>query len=226
MRATARPASLALLLTLAACGKPPPRTLSQAIVGTWDVWCRTDTEATSTCLGRERDGLMKRFDPGGKLTIGVRGQTTTTEGTWRLEGARLVLEMSAGAIDVTERYRARIEDDRLILWGESDDFGTVHGRAGATFVAAKSKTSTPPETHHTIGGAAYKIGLPAGYRLARDDHGRQEWEPTSGSGLRVRLTATDDRQAPIHCFVEHTRGHLEATEEAAGRALCASLVLE
>ena len=51
------------LAWLCACGGTKPR--PEAILGEWDVWCRTDAKAIATCIGKENDGLYKRFLPGG-----------------------------------------------------------------------------------------------------------------------------------------------------------------
>jgi hypothetical protein len=48
------------------CAKSKP--LPEAILGSWEVLCYTDTP-TSSCLSKEKDGLRKTFQPGGALDV-------------------------------------------------------------------------------------------------------------------------------------------------------------
>ena len=61
------PIVLALLVLVCACQCGPSRPLPEAILGEWEVLCRTDSESKATCLGKENDGLYKHFLPGGQL---------------------------------------------------------------------------------------------------------------------------------------------------------------
>ena len=257
--------ALALLVLASAC--TPPRPLPEAILGEWEVLCRTDEEATATCLGREKRDQYKRFLPGGELVLGAHSGTSMT-GTWTLQGDILGFAFTGGGMQLEETYRARIEDERLVLWSTARGRGVVHGRVGAPFVAAPSRRSTGGQTTHAIGGVGYQLALPTDYALTRDDNDRQIWSPAVGDGLAVHLTLAprakrlddgafvtppcepdpagmvsetteidgvrrvvslglsrciDGSDAALACHVEHTRGHLEESEEQAARALCESL---
>lgn len=189
-----RLAIVVLALVGACCG--PSRPLSEAILGEWEVLCRTDKESTATCLGKEDDGLYKHFLPGGRLVSGARRGTSMT-GTWTLTGDGLVLSFEGGGMHLQEGYRARIEDDKLVLWYRSQGFGSVLGRVGAAFEPAPSVHSSGERTSHAIGDVAYALALPAGYRLVRDDNNRQQWAPTSGLGFTVLLTLSPRAQTLV-----------------------------
>lgn len=185
---------LALLSLASAC--TPPRPLSEAILGEWEELCRTDREAAATCLGRDKPDLYKRFLPGGEVVIGAHSGISMT-GTWTLQADILVASLGRGDMHVEEMYRARIEDDRLVLWDVSQGFGVVHGRAGAPFVAAPTRRSSADSTAHAIGGVGYRLALPADYALTRDDDRRQRWSPVGGSGLTVQLTLAPRTRALV-----------------------------
>lgn len=51
-------------------------------------------------------------------------------------------------------------------------------------------TSGAPVTR-TLGAVRYTLALPAGYVLAAEREARHRWEPGSGEGLTVELTARD-----------------------------------
>lgn len=190
------PWALAPLLLLLACTAAPPRPLIEELVGEWEVWCRTDVESTATCLGKEDHGLYKNFRPGGEVISGAR-RGTEMRGTWTLTGDELAVTFQGGGIQLTERYRARIEDGRLVLWYPSGGFGAVHGRVGATFDAAPGKKASRGRTTHAIGGLAYSLALPADYALTRDDNNRQQWSPTAGEGFVVHLTLSPRPQHQV-----------------------------
>lgn len=261
-----RPA-LALFLLAIAC--TPARPLPEAILGEWEDLCRTDTEATATCPGREKRDNYKRFLPGGKLVIGAYSGISMT-GTWTLAGDVLEFAFDGGGMHLEEVYRARIEDDLLVLWYPTRGWGVVHGRAGAAFEATPIRRATGGQTTHAIGGVGYRLALPADYALTRDDNNRQTWSPAAGDGLAVHLTLAPrarslvdgafvtppcepdsggigseiteiggvrrivslgvsrciaDADTYLACRVEHPRGHLEDSENAAARALCESLTI-
>lgn len=177
---------LSLLVACGACTSPP-RPLPEAILGEWELLCRTDSEATSNCLGKEDSGLYKNFGADGKVVIGAR-TGSSMQGTWKLEGEILLLEFNGGGMRLEEVYEARIADDRLVLWYASRGFGSVYGRVGAPFEPAASKTAASSgPTEHTIGGVGYSLVLPRGYRLSRDDNDRQQWRPAEGGGFTVQL---------------------------------------
>ena len=180
-------------VALASCGSPKP--LDEAILGRWDVWCRTDDPKTSTCLGKEDTGLYKIFEQGGALTTGATNGISQ-QGRWSLSGERLTLTLSGGGMELVENHHARIEGDRLVLWNERG-FGAVYGRAGATFEAASSPRTAGGRTDGTLGGVAYEIELPAGYRLARDDNRRQRWAPAAGDGFVVDLSVSPRAQREV-----------------------------
>lgn len=194
----ARRLAVLVVAALGACSSKaadPP--LAEALPGEWEVWCRTDREGASSCPGREKDGLYKVFQPDGTLVSGAR-QGSTMEGRWGLERDELTLTFEGGGMKLTERYRARIADGRLVLWYPSGEFGTVLGRKGATFAAAPTKvTTTSGVTSGAIGGVRYQMMLPAGYRLTRDDNNRQIWSP-SGDGFEVRLSLGPRAQTEVN----------------------------
>ncbi|MCA9711906.1 MAG: hypothetical protein KDK70_39075, partial [Myxococcales bacterium] len=175
---------------LLACQRKP---LPEAILGEWEVLCLTDRISTSTCLSKEDDGLYSVFHPGGRLESGARAGTSMT-GTWRLEGDRLTLTFSGGGLTLREEYRARIEDDRLVLWYATGGFGKILGRRGAAFEPAASPVSDGAPVTRTLGGVRYSLALPPGYRLTRDDNRRQSWGPREGEGLEVKLSVSERSQ--------------------------------
>lgn len=175
----------AFILVVACQGSSRP--LAEELLGEWEVLCRTDEESTSSCIGKEDRGLYKTFLAGGKLVAGAR-EGISMDGTWRLTGDELVLAFEGGGMRLQETYRARIEDGRLVLWLAERGHGAVHGRAGARFEPAASKTSAAGPTSHALGGVGYTLALPQGYRLTRDDNKRQEWSPSFGDGFTVRLS--------------------------------------
>ncbi len=197
-----RCAVLLLLVAFAGCSKGdsgnrrPARPLAEAILGDWEVWCRTDEEATATCLGKEDAGLFKRFRPGGALTAGST-QGTSMDGTWRLDGDSLTLEFTGGGLQLTEHYRARIADDHLILWSVDHDWGVIHGRRGTGFEAAPSPVTDGAPITAELGGVRYSLALPAGYRMTRDDNQRRNYGPSAGEGLVVELVASPRSQTEV-----------------------------
>jgi hypothetical protein len=198
------PHPLPVLLAVAVAGcsqrepgrKQPARPLADAILGAWEVWCRTDQEPTATCLGREDAGLFKIFRAGGQLTAGARGGTSL-DGRWTLDGDRLALAFTGGGLSLREEYRARIQDDRLILWNAEQGWGAIHGREGAPFRAAASPVSDGAPIAGELGGVRYSLRLPAGYRLTRDDNRRRRYGPASGRGLVVALTVSPRGQTEV-----------------------------
>jgi hypothetical protein len=193
------PRVIRLLLSLVfvgACTVGPSRPLAEAILGEWEVLCRTDQEPTATCLGKEDRGMYKRFLAAGKLVSGAR-EGIAMHGTWTLTDGELVLAFEGGGMKLVEAYKARIEDDRLVLWNPQRGFGAVHGRVGAPFAPVAGKQSAGERTSHAIGGVGYTIALPAGYRLSRDDNERQKWSPAFGAGFIVELSVSPRPQRQV-----------------------------
>ncbi len=181
---------LALLVALAACKSQHAAALGDAIVGRWDELCRTDAEDESTCLGKEDVNVMHTFKTDGTLELTIEGRPDQApmRGTWKLAGNELTFSFDGGGMAIVEKYRARLAEGHLVLWKADSHFGTVFGRHGAPFTPASGPVSTAGKTKGAIGDVHYTLGLPAGYRLARDDNQRQTWQPASGDGLEVRLT--------------------------------------
>ncbi len=171
----------------------PERPLAEAIVGEWEVLCRTDAESKSTCLGKENDGLFKLFHEDGSLTAGST-KGTSMNGQWLLVKERLAIEFTGGGMKLSEEYRARMDKGRLILWNTKLGFGVIHGRKGAEFKAAPSPVTSGVPVSGELGGIGYSLSLPAGYRLTRDDNSRQIWGPTAGVGFTLRLSVTPRAQ--------------------------------
>lgn len=212
---------MALTALLAcSCKSDPP--LSEAIIGEWETLCRTDAESVTTCLGKENLGLYKVFKPDGTITSGAE-RGTSMDGTWKLDGKRLTVEFSSGSFDLSEEYRARMAGSRLILWSPSLDFGTVLGRKGARFEAAPSPVTTGAPVKGTLGGVGYTLGLPAGYRLIRDDNQRRSYGPAKGDGLAVLLSVSErartkvgDRWVTTPCSERRVGGVISSSETVNG----------
>src|SRR5688572_25985777 len=152
------------LVLLVACSKPS-KPLPEAILGEWVTWCYTDKH-TASCLSKEREGLHKKFLPGGKAEVTrADGGATSDTHTWALEGSTLTLTMSGGGTQLVDTWQARIEDDRLVLWNPSRGIGQVLGRAGASFEAGASPVTMGGKKSITLNGAKFSIALPAGYRM-------------------------------------------------------------
>lgn len=187
---------LSALILVVACNGGPSRPLAEEILGEWEVLCRTDKESTATCLGQENRGMYKTFLPGGKLVSGAR-TGISMDGAWTLTGDELVLAFEGGGMRIQERYRARIEGGKLVLWFPAQEFGSVLGRVGAAFEPAASKQSAGGPTSHAIGGVSYTLALPPDYRLARDDNNRQEWSPSTNTGFIVKLSVSARSQTQV-----------------------------
>lgn len=186
MRSVSRTLGAFILLVVVACqGSSRPR--EEDLLGEWETLCFTDKESTSTCPGKDDHGLYMSFRPGGKLVRGA-GQNTPWDGKWTLTGDTLEIVFEGGGIRIKETYRARLVDGRLVLWNAERGKGKVHGRVGAPFEPAATKTSAGGPTSHAIGGVGYTLTLPAGYRLSRDDNNRQQWSPSAGPGFTVNLS--------------------------------------
>ena len=110
--------------------------------------------------------------------------------TWALAGDALTITTTGGRMKLIDTWRARIEDERLVLWDEDHQRGEVLGRAGASFKAADSPTSKGGAQQIALNGQTFSIELPGGYRQTRDDKYKQHWGPTSGEGLTVQLSVT------------------------------------
>lgn len=187
-QAVARVARLGLVV-LAACSKGGDRKpLGEAIVGEWQTVCRTDQEATTSCLGDERDPLVHAFAPGGTFVLSG-GPGAPMQGTWTVAGDRVEVTFVGGGMTLREVSRARIVDGQLVMWMADLGFGSILRRRGApATVASSGAASDGSPIARELGGVRYTLALPAGYRLARDDNRRQRWEPVAGDGLRFAIT--------------------------------------
>lgn len=217
-----------LLCALVACKSKPAQPLPEAILGEWEVLCRTDRASTSTCASKEEFGLYKAFAPGGELVSGSHQNGVRETGHWTLAGDQLELSLGSPSFELSERWQVRIDDDHLVMWSDRRGFGAVYGRAGAAFTPAATETARGSITHQ-IGDATYTLAVPGEYRLGRDDNRRQMWEPTSGEGYRIRLSlsprATEDGRA-TPCVDSHdelgARGTVGGVERDLdiGRSFC------
>lgn len=171
------------LAALPACNKP----LSRAIVGQWEQVCTTERASDSTCLGRD-DGPLLTYDfrSDGTITTSARGGSTM-RGEWKLAADELELVFEGGGLVLRERYDARIESGRLVLWYTAGEFGKVHVRAGTAPTFREGPSAKGGVVRHEISGMKYRLTLPGPYRLARDDNERQRWDPVSGEGFQVKL---------------------------------------
>ncbi len=173
----------ACLVTCLACSRP----LAEQLPGEWEVLCRTDSEATTACLGRERE-LIKRFAADGTITQrSIRGGAGMT-GRWTLQGRDLELVFEGGGLRLRERYRARVVDGQLVLWAVDHGFGSILGRVGAAFQPAPGPVAGSAPVERRLGGVRYRLPVPSGHRLGRDDNNRQRWDPPSGEGLQYQIT--------------------------------------
>lgn len=176
------------LIAIVACKSHPPRTLADDIIGEWDEWCRIDNETKSTCPDKILTNVHHSFKPDGTIALTVPGHDDAPmRGTWKLKGDELTFTFGDGSGGLTEKYRARLAGDRLILWKVDGHIGTVFGRPGAASAEAKTRTSTGGTTSGKVGVVDYTIALPAGYTLAHDDNLRQTWRPP-GDGLTLELS--------------------------------------
>ncbi len=182
-----------LSLVVVACNKPKP--LPEAILGDWETLCYTDKDSAN-CLSKDEHGLRKTFKSGGVLEVrrAQDDRPTSDVTTWALAGDELTITTSGGGMKLTDIYRARVEDERLVLWDEDHHRGQVLGRAGASFKPADSPSSKGGAQQITLNGQTFSIELPGGYRQTRNDKYKQHWGPTSGEGLTVQLSVTPRAQ--------------------------------
>lgn len=170
--------------------KEPARPLFEAIVGKWDALCRSESASKTRCEGKEPYGLYKIFRPDGTLETGSRKNSVRNRGTWKLDGDALTLVIGTGRFRLTERWRARIVENQLILWSAERGFGSISARHGKPFVPATTEQSTGKRMEREHGGVRYSLELPTGMRLAEKLTRRQRWEPVSGEGWTVELTVS------------------------------------
>lgn len=250
--------SLLVVLGLAACHRHhhDTRPLREAIIGSWDIICSTSDEQTSRCPGNDGRSTYYTFHAGGVVELG--GGATTAEldrGTWTLDGDALDVRLDAGnGGEEIDLYRARLDDDQLVLWDTGRGFGTILARKGAHVETEPLAVTIGGETSGEIKGVRYTIVLAPGYALTHDGD-YQRWSPP-GDGLFVELQvepSTDcrddfisgarktvdgvereyaagidkciDRERVLDCSVEHTRGYLEAGEHDDALALCRTLAV-
>jgi hypothetical protein len=184
---------LVLSLLVVACDKPKP--LPEAILGDWETLCYTDKD-TASCLSKDEHGLRKTFKPGGVLEVrrAKDDLATSDVSTWALAGDELTITTSGGGTKLVDTWRARVEEERLVLWDPDHQRGQVLGRAGASFKPADSPTAKGGTQQITLNGQTFSIELPGGYRQTRNDKYKQHWGPTSGEGLTVQLSVTPRAQ--------------------------------
>ena len=186
--------SVLSILSLLVLGCKRPKPLPEAILGTWEVWCYT-TEDTSSCLSKEKLRLLKTFQPGGVLDVRLAdGAPSSDRTSWSLEGDELTVTVSGGGLKLVESWRARVDDDRLVLWDPGGRRGVVLGRVGAGFEPGESPVSRGGPQTITLKGQSFTIDLPEAYRQTRSDEHRQHWGPASGDGFEVRLSMTPRAQ--------------------------------
>src|SRR6185437_11551060 len=103
------------------------------ILGTWNIICSTHDEQTSRCPGDDGRTTFYTFDAGGVFELGGGATSAPLDrGTWTLDGSRLDVRIDGGNGGVElDLYRARIDDDQLILWDTGRGFGTILARKGA-----------------------------------------------------------------------------------------------
>jgi hypothetical protein len=123
--------SVLSVLSLSVLGCKRPKPLPEAILGTWEVWCYT-TEDTSTCLSKEKRGLRKTFQPGGVHDVRLADdeRPSSDQASWSLEGEELTVTVTGGGLKLVESWRARVEDDRLVLWDPGRLFGSDGPKLG------------------------------------------------------------------------------------------------
>ena len=180
----------ALALVASGCTAKPLKT---AILGEWKLQCRTEKESTSKCLGEEPQVFFKTFKADGTMT-NRHMDGHPMEGTWSVEGKILELAFSGGQMQISEQYRARIEDDRLILWAFDHDFGSIHVRLGAAFEPPKSEVTTGETYVGELRGVRFSVDLPKGLRLAEDKRRLRRWDPVEGQGFRYTIKINERAQ--------------------------------
>lgn len=201
MRALAATAAAMTFVLGTACmwlgeDEPPPMPLDQAILGEWELLCRTDDPTTTECIGREDVIFHKTFHPDGRIDSAAVGGTSMS-GTWRLDGDLLTIEFTGGGMTLEEQHQMRVVDDRLVFWTVGRGFGAIYARRGERFVPAASEVHAGGALHRTLDGIGFALDLPDGYRLADDRNDRQRWEPTSGAGFVYSLRASPRSQRQV-----------------------------
>jgi hypothetical protein len=118
-------------------------------------------------------------------TLGVKGDSLDQRGRWELHGDELVMTLEVYGQKMSAKFRARVQDGRLVLW--SGEHGEIYGRVGATFEAADSPTTDGDPVVRKLQGVTYTLPLPAGYRLGDATEYRETWMPKRGEGFTVSV---------------------------------------
>jgi hypothetical protein len=246
------------MLVLAACPRHhhDARPLREALVGSWNIVCSIQDEHTSRCPGDDGRSTYYTFHAGGVVELGGGATSAPLDrGTWTLDGDALDVRFAAGGGTELDQYRARIDDDQLVLWDAPRGFGTILVRKGAQPETEPLAVTVGGATSGKIKDVRYTIDLPTGYALTHDGD-YQRWSPP-GNGLyvEIQVTPTTDcrdggvsgarkvvdgvereyaagidlciaRDRYLSCSVEHTRGYLEPGEHDDALALCRTLEAE
>jgi hypothetical protein len=175
-----------LVVSLVACKPAPPVALPDGILGVWESWCVTDRD-TGECLSKERDGSRMTFSRDG--TLAVKGESIDQKGHWELHGNELEMTLEMYGQKMTAKFRARIQDGRLVLW--SGEHGEIYGRVGAAFEAAASPITLGAPVVRKLQGITYTLPLPAGYRLGDASEHSETWIPKRGEGFTVEIKVSD-----------------------------------
>jgi len=200
---------LALVIAMAACSSSPRidnRPLPEAILGTWDELCRRNSETATNCLGY--DGNRQHMT----LLAGGTGEQIDDHGEvkparWTLDGTTFAMHYDILGKDMFDSMRARIVDGRLVLWyAAGGGFATIYARHGDRIDYEPTRVTTDAPTTSKIGDVGYTIALPAGYRLAADEQGRQKWSPSDGDGLEVEIFARQPHSASEPCTAKASEG--------------------
>ena len=248
----------AALLVLAACHRHhhDARPLREAIAGSWDYVCSIQRESDSTCPGKDDRPIRKTFTADGLVEMrGFGPDAMSDHGAWKLHDDTLEVAFpdGAGGLEVS-RYRARLDDDQLVLWDTGRGFGEILARAGAHVDTEPLAVTPGGETSGEIEGVHYTIDLPTGYALTHDGD-YQRWSPPdqgfwvelelmpspdchdSVGTARATIDGVDretsvgidhcvDAHRYVACNVGHTRRYLEAGEHDDALAICRSLRIE
>jgi hypothetical protein len=250
--------SVLIVVALAACHRHhhDARPLREAIVGTWNIICSTQDEHASRCPGNDGRTIYYVFQAGGVFELGGGATSAPLDrGSWTLDGDALDVRIDGGnGGEEIDRYRARIDDDQLVLWDTGRGFGKILARKGAPVETEALAVAIGGATPGELKGVHYTIDLSPGYALTHDGD-YQRWSPP-GDGFSVELFVQPtvdcsesitgaqkqvdgverdyaigidrciDRTHHLDCSVEHSRGYLEPSDHDDALALCRSVSIE
>ncbi len=129
------------------------------------------------------------FAPDGALAVKSGSEM---HGHWKLTGDQLEISLDVMGKPMGTTFRARIKDDRLVLW--SGDHSEIYGRVGASFEPAESPSTTGDPVVRKIKGVTYTLPLPPSYRLGEATEYREMWMPTHGDGFTISIKISDRGQ--------------------------------